>query len=87
MVCRDGETLVFVEVKTRGRDDFGRPLAAVDRKKQWRISRGGLAWLSMLDNPEVTFRFDVVEVLISDESGARCTLIQDAFELSQPYIY
>jgi hypothetical protein len=25
VVCRDNDTLVFVEVKTRGREDFGRP--------------------------------------------------------------
>src|SRR6476646_3406842 len=33
VVCRENDTLVFVEVKTRGREDFGRPLAAVDRDK------------------------------------------------------
>ena len=61
IVCRDNDTLVFVEVKTRTREDFGRPVAAVDRQKQKRISRGGLAWLRMLDNPDILFRFDVVE--------------------------
>src|SRR5215469_3888892 len=40
VVCRDNDTLVFVEVKTRAREDFGRPLAAVDRDKRKRISRG-----------------------------------------------
>src|SRR6266446_2987638 len=50
IVCRDHDTLVFVEVKTRTREDFGRPLEAVGRDKQRRISRGGLAWLRMLDN-------------------------------------
>src|SRR5690348_15614770 len=66
IVCRDNDTLVFVEVKTRTREDFGRPVAAVDRQKQKRISRGGLAWLRMLDNPDILFRFDVVEVIITE---------------------
>src|ERR1051325_6924403 len=48
IVCRDRDTLVFVEVKTRTREDFGRPLEAVKRQKQRQISRGGLAWLRML---------------------------------------
>jgi putative endonuclease len=87
IVCRDGDTLVFVEVKTRGSEDFGRPVEAVDRQKQLRISKGGLAWLRMLDNPDIVFRFDVVEVLLPDEGDPRLELIQDAFELSQPYIY
>src|SRR6266513_191973 len=39
IVCREKDTLVFVEVKTRTREDFGRPLDAVNRAKQQRISR------------------------------------------------
>src|ERR1700747_3549923 len=66
VVCRDEDTLVFVEVKTRTREDFGRPITAVDREKQKRISRGALAWLRMLDNPDILFRFDVVEVILTD---------------------
>jgi len=87
IVCRDGDTLVFVEVKTRGSEEFGRPVEAVDRQKQLRVSKGGLAWLRMLDNPDIVFRFDVVEVLLPNEGDPRLELIQDAFELSQPYIY
>ena len=87
IVCRDGDTLVFVEVKTRGGEEFGRPVEAVDREKQLRVSRGGLAWLRLLDNPDITFRFDIVEVLLPDHAEPHCELIQNAFELSQPYIY
>jgi len=87
IVCRDGDTLVFVEVKTRGDENFGRPIEAVDRQKQMRVSKGGLAWLRLLDNPDIVFRFDVVEVLLPDEGDPHFELIQNAFELSQPYIY
>jgi putative endonuclease len=87
VVCRDGDTLVFVEVKTRRSDEFGRPFEAVGREKQMRVSKGGLAWLRSLDNPDIVFRFDVVEVLWPDQGEPRCEVIQDAFELSQPYIY
>src|SRR5437870_6012040 len=87
VVCRDKDTLVFVEVKTRTREDFGRPIAAVDRQKQKRISRGGLNWLRMLDNPDILFRFDVVEVIIAEDASPRLELIKNAFPLSQPYIY
>jgi putative endonuclease len=87
IVCRDNDTLVFVEVKTRTRQDFGRPFTAVDRQKQKRISRGGLAWLRMLDNPDIFFRFDVVEVIAVDGAKPRVELIKNAFPLSKPYLY
>ena len=87
VVCRDSDTLVFVEVKTRGREDFGRPVEAVDREKQKRISRGALAWLRMLDNPDILFRFDVVEVVIMNSAKPRVELIKNAFPLSKPYLY
>ena len=86
-MCRDRDTLVFVEVKTRMREDFGRPLEAVDRAKQKRISRGALAWLRMLDNPDILFRFDVVEVIVTDDAKPRLELIKNAFPLSRPYLY
>src|SRR6476620_10814860 len=81
IVCRDNDTLVFVEVKTRTREDFGRPLDAVDRNKQKRIARGGLAWLRLLDNPDILFRFDVVEVIIGEGTEPRLELVQNAFSL------
>jgi len=87
VVCRDKDTLVFVEVKTRGREDFGRPFEAVDREKRKRISRGALAWLRMLDNPDILFRFDVVEVIVADNAKPRVELIKNAFPLSRPYLY
>ena len=87
MVCRDNDTLVFVEVKTRTREDFGRPIAAVDRAKRKRISRGALVWLRMLDNPDILFRFDVVEVVVADGAKPRIELVRNAFPLSKPYLY
>ena len=87
IVCRDDDTLVFVEVKTRNTDAFGRPGEAIRRDQKRRISQGALAWLRMLDNPDIPFRFDVVEVLVSDTEKPKLELIQNAFNLSKPYMY
>ncbi len=87
IVCRDDDTLVFVEVKTRTREDFGRPVEAVGLQKQKRISRGALAWLRLLDNPDILFRFDVVEIIIAEGAKPRFELIRNAFQLSAPYMY
>jgi putative endonuclease len=87
LVCRDHDTLVFIEVKTRTSEDFGRPFETIKRQQQWRISRGALAWLRLLDNPEILFRFDVVEVILAENSKPTFELIRNAFQLSAPYIY
>src|SRR5216683_2877474 len=82
-----GEKLVFVEVKTRTSEDFGRPIEAIRRSQRQRISLGGLAWLRLLDNPDILFRFDVVEVVIAPEAAPRLELIRNAFQLPDRYIY
>ena len=88
MVCRDKScaTLVFVEVKTRRTLDFGSPGAAVNAAKQRLIARGAMAWLRMLDNPAVPFRFDIVEVVVKD-TGTEFNIIQNAFQLPEPYVW
>lgn len=87
LVCRDRrhDELVFVEVKTRTSEDYGRPLDAVDRQKRKLILRGAMAWLRMLDMPDITFRFDVVEVLM--EEPPQITHIENAFQLPANYSY
>ncbi|MGC3991020.1 MAG: YraN family protein [Chthoniobacteraceae bacterium] len=87
LVCRDKScnTLVFVEVKTRTSEAYGQAAEAVNIGKQRLITRGALAWLRLLDQPEILSRFDVVEVYF--EGGKpRFNLIQDAFPISDPYI-
>ena len=87
IVCRDKRhnELVFVEVKTRSSEDFGRPLDAVDRRKRRLILRGAMTWLRMLDMPDIVFRFDVVEVVISGPPIIRH--IENAFRLPEDYSY
>lgn len=63
LVARDGEVLVFVEVKTRRSAAFGRPVTAVDRDKRRALSRAAVRYLQRLRLRRVRFRFDVVEVL------------------------
>jgi len=74
-------------VKTRSGEDFGRPFEAIDRDQRKRISRGGLAWLRLLDDPDILFRFDVVEVIMAEGAPPRLELIRNAFSLPEPYIY
>ncbi|MDQ3623660.1 MAG: YraN family protein [Verrucomicrobiota bacterium] len=88
LVCRDKscDTLVFVEVKTRRSRDFGDPASAVNTEKRQLIARGALAWLRLLGNPELYFRFDIVEVVVNDREVS-VNVIKDAFQLPKPYVY
>jgi putative endonuclease len=86
LVCRDrrADTLVFVEVKTRSSADFGRPADAVNKEKQRLIARGAVAWLRMLRHPDILFRFDIVEVVMTD-GKPDCNLIRNAFQIPPPF--
>ncbi len=83
IVCRDGDCLVFVEVKTRSSEDFGRPVAAVDEEKQRLVSRGGIAWLRLLGFPDILFRFDVVEVIGKEGGVPSISRIENSFQLPE----
>ena len=51
LVLRGGDhldLLVFAEVKTRTRRDFGRPMRAVNAEKRALITRGATEWLRLL---------------------------------------
>lgn len=69
IVARIGETLVFVEVKTRRREEFGRPMMAVDKDKRHALNRAAAAYLRKAKFPDLYYRFDVIEVLGQPEEG------------------
>jgi len=74
VVMREGDTLVFVEVKLRGTGASGEGLMAVTRKKQRRIVKTALYYLAEHDH-DGPIRFDVVEVTADGVQH-----IRDAFQ-------
>ncbi len=77
LVAWDGRTLVFIEVKTRSRVDFGEPEQAVDSEKRRALlaaarqyaRRAGVGWENV--------RFDIVSVVAGADENIRH--IRDAF--------
>ena len=63
LICEDGETLVFVEVKTRSSDRFGGPESAVTLEKQKRLARAARAWLAENHAWQRPCRFDVIAIV------------------------
>ncbi len=62
LVCRDGEILVFVEVKTRASSALVPGYYAVDKRKKTVLRRACRAYLARLRDKPHTIRFDVVEI-------------------------
>ncbi len=87
LVAMDGESLVFVEVKTRSSEAFGRPASAVNRKKRHTLSRAAVRYLGKVKWRPVYFRFDVVEVVGEDGSPVEPVIrhIENAFALDKRY--
>jgi len=85
LVFRTADCLIFVEVKTRSSEDWGRPAAAVNARKKRLLSQAALDYLRLLKNPEVKTRFDIVEVLLSDGKVREIRHLPATFSLSAPY--
>lgn len=77
VVAKIGETLVFIEVKTRSTDFFGDPSEAVSSAQQKRIIKAANDYLEQHEL-ELEARFDVISIV----SNAKETIVEhmeDAF--------
>ena len=82
LVARDGQAVVFIEVKTRGSDRFGAPLASVDSKKQKKILLTAQFYIESNRLFDSDLRFDVVGIQINDGKLA-FELVKNAFEATE----
>ena len=75
IIAKDGETIVFIEVKARQSLRFGHPREAVNFYKQQKIRSVAIGYLKFKKLYErVPVRFDVVDIL-----GDKITHIKNAF--------
>jgi putative endonuclease len=82
IVARDGDTIVFVEVKARRNLAYGPPQLAVTPFKQRQISRTALTWLAHHKKPNAIARFDVIAILVPDHEVPQVEHIRNAFDLA-----
>ena len=87
LIFRDGDCLVFVEVKTRSSEEWTRPAAAVNRERRGRLTRAALDYLRLLRNLPVKVRFDIVEVLLQDGAVREVRHLPNTFAMERPYRY
>jgi len=81
LVARDGQTIVFVEVKSRKSDRFGVPQLSVGPQKQKKLSQIALHYLEQKRFYPCDARFDVIAIRMRPE-GHQVELIRNAFDLA-----
>jgi putative endonuclease len=87
LIFRDGDCLVFAEVKTRSSEEWTRPAAAVNARKRRLLSQTALDYLKLLRNPQVKIRFDIVEVLLKNSEVREIRHLPNTFPMEKPYRY
>jgi putative endonuclease len=80
IVARDGETLVFVEVKARRSCRYGTPLEAVTPFKRQRLVRMAAEYVLFKGVSNALCRFDVVSVLFGEGLRPRVDIVRNAFD-------
>jgi len=80
VIAKDGNTVVFIEVKTRNTPSYGTPSSAVDSKKQQRIGKVAVTYLTKKGLTQHPIRFDVVSIC-----DGEIEVIRDAFELREDF--
>ena len=80
-VARDGDVLVFVEIKTRKNEPLGHVREAVTKRKQTQISKVALAYMKSKDLWGSRARFDVVAIGLRD-GKEEIEIIKNAFDLA-----
>ena len=74
IIALEGETLCFVEVKTRRSDEFTPVITAVNNRKQRQIIRTAKVYRRLFNIREMKYRYDVVTVLVPHHSAPRIEL-------------
>lgn len=78
IIARDGEVLVFLEVKTRRTQLYGHPAAFVTLKKRRFLADAAQEYMRMIAY-EWAFRFDIISVIIPQGGKPMIEHFPDAF--------
>jgi putative endonuclease len=78
IVAEEGQTLCFVEVRSRRSDRYGHPIETINRAKQRRLARAAAHYLRRRRQEHRQVRFDVVGIVFSPRLDV--TLVRGAFE-------
>ncbi len=78
IIATKGNSLSFIEVKTRSNELYGKPREAVNYKKQLTYARVAEQFIQQQRCDYVNYRFDVIEIIKCNE-GCKIQHIEEAF--------
>ena len=77
LIAYDGDTLCFIEVKSRSSDWFAPPQVNVDLRKRRQVTRAARAYRRMLGVEDQPHRYDVVTVILADDTTPQLELLRN----------
>ena len=77
IIALDGDTLCFIEVKTRSSDSFASPITAIDLRKQRQITRTARVYRRIFRIRSVPVRYDAVSIVAAPGEVPRCELFKN----------
>lgn len=79
IIAENNDELVFIEVKTRSSEEYGRPEEAVDFEKERDLMKLANVYMENLQQ-EVPSRFDIISIILNDQES-NITHFEDAFDV------
>ncbi len=79
IIARDGDTICFVEVRTRATGDPVPPEDTIRARKCSHLRAAARAYIALHPDPEAYYRFDVVGIVLPAGGRPEITLYKDAF--------
>ncbi|MEK7357670.1 MAG: YraN family protein [Bdellovibrionota bacterium] len=79
IIARDGDTIAFVEVKTRLPSDIATPEDSITTKKRKHLTGAARIYMQRNPAPDTYYRFDVVAITIPPTGKPEIKLYKNAF--------
>jgi len=80
IVAQQGDTVVFVEVRTRAAADAVAPEDTIGPVKQAHLKAAAGRYIARHYDPDLYYRFDIVAIIFPEDAKAEITHLINAFE-------
>lgn len=68
LICQDKDAIVFVEVKTRIGEQFGRPEDSLDKNKLYRLAKNAQAYIAKKGCNMISYRIDAICIVLEQNN-------------------